>query len=320
MKGYIIRFQAFVLAAALCLACNSPEEKTDPGVFTITPARVSVDPTPQTVSFSITCDMPWTASVSPSDWASLKTASGNGNGTIKVELSVNEGAANRTATLTVKAGNTTKTAEILQYLNDMIQFNVDEISFDCNGGQTDFNITAKVDYEQTLQGNPDWARIRPYTKAQTTKSFVVEVDPNLSSEPRETEVVVKDKSSSLKSSIPVRQEARDLSALSKSVAGVYNYDGKGGEFATERYGRQILHTEGAESDSWCFINPSTQSYFEIVDVPAEMKPNQIVELKVNQNVSLDIESRGTHSFFLAKQEGGMSWIYSLDGFCVIINR
>lgn len=320
MKGFIIRFQAYVLAAVLCLACNSPEEKTDPGVFTISPAKAQVDPTPQTVSFSITCDMPWTASVSPSDWATLKTSSGNGNGTIKVDVALNEGNANRSATLTVKAGNTTKTAEIVQYLNDMIQPSMADIAMECNGGQINYDITAKVDYEQSLLGNPDWARIAPYSKAQSTKSFVLEVDPNLSSEPRETAIVIKDKSSKLQSVVPVRQGSRDLSALSKSSVGVYNYDGKGADFATERYGRQILFTDGTSSQSWCFLDPATQSYFELVDVPSQLKINELFELKVNQNITRNFESRGTHKFFAAKQEGGLAWIFALDGYCVIINR
>jgi hypothetical protein len=82
------------------------------GDLRLSPTSLNFTATGETKSFTITSTKSWTVS-SPESWATVSTNNGSGNATINVTAAANTGA-QRTATITVIAGDETKTVAVTQ--------------------------------------------------------------------------------------------------------------------------------------------------------------------------------------------------------------
>lgn len=318
MKKFLAYICLFLICAVTFHTCVKPELEAGTSL-SLSSSSLSAEWDDASVSVNVSCNNSWTAKLESVSWASIKSGStGSGDGSITVALTPNDGNSSRKVTLTVKSSSVSRELVITQYYNDVISLSDSELSFGCNGGRADFDVTAKGDFEYMLDGNPDWARVLPFTKVQT-KAFVLELDPNLSSSPRSTSIVVTDKESGSSRSIAVNQEARNLDALDYSEAGVYDFGAEGAKFATERVGRQILYSENESSYSVCFMTPINQSFFEISDIQENFREGQVYELEVHQNLSV-VPEAADKRFYLARCRENKYWFFSFEGYCIIINR
>lgn len=317
MKKLLAYICLFLAGALTFHSCVKPEFEAEVKL-SLSASSLSAEWDDTSVSVNVSCNNSWTAKLESVSWASIKSgSSGSGDGSITVALTPNDGNETRKATLTVKSSTVSRELVITQYYNDVISLSDSELSFGCNGGRMDFDVTAKGDFEYILDGNPDWARVIPFTKVQT-KAFILELDPNLTSSPRSTSIVVTDKESGSSRNIAVNQEARDLDALDYSEIGVYGLGAEGAEFATERIGRQVLYSEDESSYSVCFMTPINQSFFEISGIQENISEGQVCELEVHQNLSVSPEAADKR-FYLARCRDNKYW-FSFEGYCVIINR
>ena len=104
-----------MLAIAGAVACKQEEPVVEPKLD-VAPAAVSVAATAGEATFDVTSNQSWVATAD-ADWVSLEPASGEASDkavTVKVTAEDNTAAEARKVTVTVKAGELTKTVEVAQ--------------------------------------------------------------------------------------------------------------------------------------------------------------------------------------------------------------
>ena len=105
-----------MLAVAAAVACNRKEEPVVEPKLDVDKTAVEVAATSGEASFSVTSNQPWAADCD-ADWVSLDPASGSASNvavTVKVAAEDNKTNKAREATVTVKAGELTKTVKVAQ--------------------------------------------------------------------------------------------------------------------------------------------------------------------------------------------------------------
>ena len=105
-----------MLAMAASVACNRTDEPEETPKLEVDKATVEVAATAGEASFNVTSNQNWVASAD-ADWVSIEPASGSASEkavTVKVTAEDNETTAAREATVTVKAGELTKTVKVNQ--------------------------------------------------------------------------------------------------------------------------------------------------------------------------------------------------------------
>ena len=105
-----------MLAMAASVACNRTEEPVETPKLDVDKATVEVAATAGEASFNVTSNQNWVATAD-ADWVSLEPASGAASEkavAVKVTAEDNETTAAREATVTVKAGELTKTVKVNQ--------------------------------------------------------------------------------------------------------------------------------------------------------------------------------------------------------------
>ena len=105
-----------MLAMAASVACNRTDEPEETPKLEVDKATVEVAATAGEASFNVTSNQNWVASAD-ADWVSLEPASGAASEkavAVKVTAEDNETTAAREATVTVKAGELTKTVKVNQ--------------------------------------------------------------------------------------------------------------------------------------------------------------------------------------------------------------
>ena len=105
-----------MLAVAAAVACNRKEEPVVEPKLDVDKTAVEVAATSGEASFSVTSNQPWAADCD-ADWVSLDPASGSASNkavAVKVTAEDNKTAQAREVTVTVKAGELTKTVKVSQ--------------------------------------------------------------------------------------------------------------------------------------------------------------------------------------------------------------
>jgi uncharacterized protein (TIGR02145 family) len=112
-KTYSLLLAALALLT-MAASCGKDEPIVDPvDELSITPASINATPAGGTYILTVTGNMTWTAT-DDAEWLTLSPASGEGNGTINVEVTGNTTVEARNATVTVAAGALTETVTIVQ--------------------------------------------------------------------------------------------------------------------------------------------------------------------------------------------------------------
>ena len=105
-----------MLAVAAAVACNRKEEPVVEPKLDVDKTAVEVAATAGEASFNVTSNQPWDADCD-ADWISIDPASGSASNkavAVKVTAEDNKTAQTREATVTVKAGELTKTVKVAQ--------------------------------------------------------------------------------------------------------------------------------------------------------------------------------------------------------------
>lgn len=189
--------------ALLVAACHKPivPELTISGSN-----EVTVSSAGETVSIDFTTNVPWNASLSVSDWATITPASGEA-GTCKIKVAVlkNDNTDDREATLTINAVGEeyTKnaTVKIKQTQKNSVVAPGDAIEVTCDAQDINVALSANVDY--TITSNDAWLTVVK-TKAMSNYTAVLHVDLNKGEVRTGTAVVSAD---GVKAEITVKQAA-----------------------------------------------------------------------------------------------------------------
>jgi hypothetical protein len=101
-----------VTGITMFTACKDDDKASDPSSLTIDQTKVDVLPIGGKTLINVNTGLTWNATVD-ADWVKISPVSGNGSGTVDVEIDRHTGV-RRTAKINITAGSITKTVDILQ--------------------------------------------------------------------------------------------------------------------------------------------------------------------------------------------------------------
>lgn len=133
------------------------------------------------MTIDVSSNTKWTASDTP-EWISFSSSSGTGDATITIEVSPNTDYSSRSSVIKFIGINGTEqisaSLRIEQFLTETIIIDGNTATVKWNGG------TVEIPYQYTsvpnisIEGNPDWLKIQPTTKALSDGKVLVDVEKN----------------------------------------------------------------------------------------------------------------------------------------------
>ena len=138
-------------------------------------------------TINVTSNVSWTVT-SNADWCTVSPESGNKNGIITVTVADNDSKEDRMAEVTVRSENVTRVITIKQELGDVIEVDVEELTFDCLSGSAVVKVTSNVSW--TVESNEPWCTVSAQSN-EMISDVVVSVTMNNASTAREAMVTIK---------------------------------------------------------------------------------------------------------------------------------
>jgi formylglycine-generating enzyme required for sulfatase activity len=214
-------------------------------------------------TMTVTATAAWTISKSAeSDWLTIKPESGNA-GTAQVTLTAAENTTtgSRTATLTVKSGELTKSINVSQSAaNPVISLDTSSLEFASSSGSKSIKITSNTSW--TVASDQAWCSVSP-TSGSNDGSVTVKVEENTSTAERTATITVK-------------SEAGDqtVKVTQSGVAATLTLDTSGLEF-TSGSGSKMFRISSntmwaiSSDKNWCSVSPTSGSNDGSVTVSVE---------------------------------------------------
>ena len=188
-----------MLAVAATVACQQ-DQPVDEAKLEVSTEAVALEATAAEATFEVTSNNDWTATAD-ADWVTLDPASGAGAAeavTVKVTAEDNEAAEVRTATVTVKAGDLTKTVALTQAGAEpapepeaKLEVSTETLALEATAAEATFEVTSTNDW--TATADADWVALDPASGAGAAEAVTVKVFAvgNAAAEARTATVTVK---------------------------------------------------------------------------------------------------------------------------------
>ncbi|MXW74342.1 MAG: hypothetical protein F4X96_04290 [Gammaproteobacteria bacterium] len=178
----------------------------------------------------------WTASIAGGvDWARISSgASGTDSGTIRIAIDANAGAA-REFELTVSAAGASSRTVTVRQAEGAPNLNVSpaRIDAEAGGGNASVDVTNRgggtLDWNASIAGNVDWARISSGASGTDAGSIAIEIDANTGAA-REFELTV---SAGDAGSRTVTVQQAEAPAMLEVTAAATELDGYGGSISLQ---------------------------------------------------------------------------------------
>ena len=166
----------------------------------------------QTISFSTNKD--WTTSVSGGvGWCTVSPASGKSDiSSITVTTVANDTYDDRSATITIKVGELSKTISITQKANQGIIISPSKYDLSNDASEIEVEIKANIEYDVIISG--DWIT-RKETKGLVSNKIYFSIAKNTSYDNREGIITVKQKNGNIANTIQIFQSQTDAIIISK---------------------------------------------------------------------------------------------------------
>ena len=209
MRSYHFLFLAIavILSLSMIFSCSKQEEaqKPDPPPTPTPKETVVIDQGVDTkpiikqeggeAKVSFTATETWTASIintKADSWISLDKTSGSaGSVTITITVQGNDNPDDRSATVRIKAGNTTIDIVVSQKGKDSLTTTASKNEFGPEGGELTIEVKANIDFSYSIaEGCKDWIS-ESGTKALTTTTLTFKIAENEDVKKREGSVTVK---------------------------------------------------------------------------------------------------------------------------------
>ena len=198
---------AVILSLSMVFSCtkpveaNKPDPKPDPTPKEAVVIDSGVDTKPTIkqeggeAKVSFTATENWTASIintKADSWISLDKTSGSaGNVTITITVQGNDTPDDRSATVQIKAGNTTIDIVVSQKGKDSLTTTASKNEFGPEGGELTIEVKANIDFTYSIaEGCKDWIS-ESGTKALTTTTLKFKIAGNEDVKKREGSVTIK---------------------------------------------------------------------------------------------------------------------------------
>lgn len=170
-------------------------------------------------TFSFTTNESWTAQVINSradNWCSIEPTSGAaGNAKITVTTTANDTYDDRSASINIKSGSTTKTVTVSQKQKDALTVTSSKFEVAAEGGEVVIEVKANIDFEYAIdEAAKEWISCEG-TRAMKTSKLAFKISENDTKEKREGKITVKN--GEFKETITIYQEGLKPSiVISKS--------------------------------------------------------------------------------------------------------
>ena len=251
----IPNFMCLPLPALTLIGCPGP----DPGPDTIIPT-VTIEVEPASLLFTkdggnkdvnITSNGDWTVDTPSVDWLTVAPNRGSNNGSITLTADANKSTATLNTSITVRVkdayGNNvgSKTISVTQSGEDKyLRANPDHPAFAHEGGTMDIAVEANVDW--SVNSNTTWCK----GEKTSVSALKVTVDPNNSTEERESILTLKDVNGSLSCTVTVKQTGIGTVITVSPTAIEFGPDGGSQDITVTSNGEW----EAIANASWCTID------------------------------------------------------------------
>ncbi len=168
--GYVVFYGAneSVLAIVECVSPYIEEE------LTVDVTSIAVLPIASTEKINVISNVAWTAS-SNAEWCKVSPENGNQSGEISVSVLENDTMNERIAEVTIKSETLTRVVTIKQEFGQVLEVDVEEISFDCLGATAKVKITSNLSWIVT--SSESWCTVSPES-GKTSAEVTVSVNTN----------------------------------------------------------------------------------------------------------------------------------------------
>ena len=211
------------LVCLLCtlLACsdNAPSggkenEGKQPQIeLNVTSSDFTTNGGTNTISFTASAE--WTAQLSndrAASWCSVSPASGPaGNASITITTTPNDTPDERTASVVIKSGKTSKTIKVSQKQKDALTITSSSFEVSFMGGKVTIEVKANVNFEYTIDESAKSWIAKSTTRALKTSKIVLDVAENEGKERREGKVYIK--SGAFNETVTIYQEGLEPSIV-----------------------------------------------------------------------------------------------------------
>lgn len=124
---------------------------------------------------TITANSGWTASSNATSWCTVEPSTGTGNGTLSIKVKANKDTKVRSATITVKSGDVTRTIEVKQSPELFLEVDKNNIEFSCTGGSVTVTVSSNISWN--ISSNRTWCTVSK-SNGTGNESFTLNVETN----------------------------------------------------------------------------------------------------------------------------------------------
>ncbi|MBQ5720196.1 MAG: DUF4932 domain-containing protein [Alistipes sp.] len=224
----------------------------------------------------------WTAQVVNSradDWCSIEPSSGPaGSARITVTTTENDTPDDRTASIIIKAGTTSKTINVSQKQKDALTVTSSKFEVSAEGGEVSIEVKANIDFEYAIEGSAaDWVEYKA-TRALKTSNLVFEIKENDDTDKREAKITIT--SGELSEVVTIYQEGNEPTIIISQNK--YSIPSAGETIAVEVKSNVDVAIEMPDGADWIAENitraTSTNTYYFDIDTNEEYD-NRTAEIK-----------------------------------------
>lgn len=180
----------------------------DAYTLTLSPTELYFDPAAGVKSFAVATNTSWTV-LSTVPWVTIANNSGTKDGTVRVQVSANDGDSQRNATVSVVAGNLQKNVTITQGYTERFAVSPSSLSFNVSGSQTTLKITSNSSWRLTTTSS--WLSLSK-TMGTGNDNVTVNATENTGNQVRTATISLENASGMTVATVEVVQTASSLSA------------------------------------------------------------------------------------------------------------
>jgi uncharacterized protein (TIGR02145 family) len=184
MKKNLTLLFAAIALFVMAVSCSKDDSASK---LSVTPASISAIVAAENYTIDVTGNVSWTA-VANAEWLTLTPSSGEGNGSIAVNVMENTALESRTATITITSDKLAKTVTVTQ-AGVVATLVVNPAAIDAAANAGSYSITITSNAAWTAATNAEWLTIDP-ASGDGNGTVTVNVAGNSQTETRTATVTV----------------------------------------------------------------------------------------------------------------------------------
>ena len=224
--------------------------------------------------------------------------------------------------IVISSGELSETISVYQAECNVLILGQELCEIGQEGGRFEIELRSNVDYDIIW---PEVSWISPAgsegaaNRVLRSDMLVFAVEPNLILQPREADIIVKDKDSDMSATLHIRQEANDPAFQKTDVYGLYDPEGNA-IFAYTPKEDQIAVYKKDGLQSFRFMDLHESSYLVIDGIPAGFKAGDNFKITIKTNMELPVSFGSGIEVYAIRTEGNTAWLFEESGLGFIIKK